>query len=164
MSRLALSTVSLLFFSLAVILSAREVSRRYEWTVALIVRGHRTCGLRSTTLPSASINAPPDDGGRIASRSEGHLAISLVLLWSVVACLAADSVWFWLGRRWGSPVIRLICSLTSDPQGSQERPRRVFDHWGLRILLVAKFIPVMDGCFASASWRVRRNDPGFLPI
>jgi membrane protein DedA with SNARE-associated domain len=59
--------------------------------------------------------------------------------------MAADGVWFWLGRRWGSGVIRLICSLTSDPQGSRERSRRMFDRWGLRVLLVAKFVPLLDG-------------------
>jgi membrane protein DedA with SNARE-associated domain/rhodanese-related sulfurtransferase len=83
--------------------------------------------------------------GAMAGSGEGHLAISLVLLTSVVACVAADSVWFWLGRRWGSGVIRLICSLTSDPQGSRERSRRMFDRWGLRLLLVAKFVPLLDG-------------------
>jgi membrane protein DedA with SNARE-associated domain/rhodanese-related sulfurtransferase len=83
--------------------------------------------------------------GALAGRGEGHLAIPLVLLVSVVGCVAADSVWFGLGRHWGSGVIRLICSLTSDPQGSRERSRRIFGRWGLRLLLVAKFIPLLDG-------------------
>jgi membrane protein DedA with SNARE-associated domain/rhodanese-related sulfurtransferase len=81
----------------------------------------------------------------MAGSGEGHLTISLVLLTSVVACVAADSVWFWLGRRWGSGVIRLICSLTSNPQGNRQRSRRIFDRWGLRLLLVAKFVPLLDG-------------------
>ncbi len=83
--------------------------------------------------------------GALAGRGGGHLTIPLVLLTSVVACVAADSVWFLLGRRWGSSVIRLICSLTSNPQGSRERSRQIFDWWGLRLLLVARFVPVLDG-------------------
>jgi membrane protein DedA with SNARE-associated domain/rhodanese-related sulfurtransferase len=83
--------------------------------------------------------------GALAGRGDGYLAIPLVVLSSVLGCVAADSVWFWLGRHWGSGVIRLICGLTSDPQGSRERSRRIFDRWGLRLLLVAKFIPLLDG-------------------
>ncbi len=83
--------------------------------------------------------------GAVAGHGGGHLAIPLVLLTSVIGCVGADGVWFLLGRRWGSGVIRLICSLTSNPQGSRERSRQMFDRWGLRLLLVAKFIPVLDG-------------------
>ena len=83
--------------------------------------------------------------GALAGRTEGSLTIPLVLVTSVVACVAADGVWFWLGRRWGNRVIRLICSLTSNPQRSRERAARMFDRWGLRLLLVGKFIPLLDG-------------------
>ncbi len=83
--------------------------------------------------------------GALAAEGEGHLRIGLVVMSGVVGCLAADGFWFWLGRRWGSGVIRLVCSLTSDPKGSRERSRRVFARWGLRLLLVAKFVPGLDG-------------------
>ena len=76
---------------------------------------------------------------------EGQLHLSLVLLSAVAGSMAADGVWFWLGRRWGSRVIRAVCSLTRDPQRSRERAHRIFARWGLRLLLIAKFIPVLDG-------------------
>jgi membrane protein DedA with SNARE-associated domain/rhodanese-related sulfurtransferase len=106
--------------------------------IGLAVFGQRLC----LPLPSMLLLMT---AGAMAGSGEGHLAIPLVLLTSVVACVAADSVWFWLGRRWGSGVIRLICSLTSNPQGTRERSRRMFDRWGLRLLLVAKFVPLLDG-------------------
>jgi membrane protein DedA with SNARE-associated domain/rhodanese-related sulfurtransferase len=81
--------------------------------------------------------------GTLARRGQLHL--SLVLLAAVVGCLAADGIWFWLGRRWGSRVIRAVCSLTWDPQRSRERSHRIFARWGLRLLLVAKFVPGLDG-------------------
>jgi membrane protein DedA with SNARE-associated domain/rhodanese-related sulfurtransferase len=77
--------------------------------------------------------------------AQGDLHLSLVLLTGVVGCLAADGFWFWLGRRWGSTVIRVVCSFTSDPRGSRERSHKIFERWGLRLLLVAKFIPGLDG-------------------
>jgi membrane protein DedA with SNARE-associated domain/rhodanese-related sulfurtransferase len=83
--------------------------------------------------------------GALASQGAGTLHISLVLCAGVSGCLAADGFWFWLGRRWGSSVIRLVCSFTSNPQGSRERSHRIFDKWGLRLLLVAKFVPGLDG-------------------
>jgi membrane protein DedA with SNARE-associated domain/rhodanese-related sulfurtransferase len=83
--------------------------------------------------------------GALASQGHGHLKLSLVLLSAVIACLLADGFWFWLGRRWGSGVIRLICSLSSDPKRARERADRVFDRWGLRLLVVAKFVPGLDG-------------------
>jgi membrane protein DedA with SNARE-associated domain/rhodanese-related sulfurtransferase len=100
--------------------------------------------------------------GALAGRGGEHLTIALVLLWSVVACLAADSVWFWLGRRWGSGVIRLICSLTSNPQGSRERSRRMFDRWGLRLLLIAKFVPLLDGVSPPLAGAQGSTVKGFL--
>ncbi len=83
--------------------------------------------------------------GALAEQGHGHLRLSLVVLSGVVGCLAADGFWFWLGRRWGSDVIRLVCSLTSDPRRNRERARQVFARWGLRLLLVAKFVPGLDG-------------------
>jgi membrane protein DedA with SNARE-associated domain/rhodanese-related sulfurtransferase len=83
--------------------------------------------------------------GALAAQGRGHLHLSLVLLAGVIGCLLADGFWFWLGRRWGSGVIRLVCSLSSDPKHAREHADRAFHTWGLRLLLVAKFIPGLDG-------------------
>ena len=85
--------------------------------------------------------------GALAASGTGHLHLSLVILSSVAGCLAADGFWFWLGRQWGTGVIRVVCSLTSDPRASRERASRVFEKWGLRLLLVAKLVPGLD-CMA----------------
>jgi len=100
--------------------------------------------------------------GAMAGQDQGHLRTSVVLLAGVIGCLAADGAWFWLGRRWGSGVIRLICSLTSDPRGSRERSRRVFERWGLRLLLVAKFVPVLDGLAPPLAGAQGASVGGFL--
>jgi len=83
--------------------------------------------------------------GALAADGQGHLRLSLVLLSGVAGCLAADGFWFWLGRRWGSGIIRVVCSLTADPRASRERSGKIFERWGLKLLLVAKFIPGLDG-------------------
>jgi membrane protein DedA with SNARE-associated domain/rhodanese-related sulfurtransferase len=83
--------------------------------------------------------------GAMAADGQGHLRLSLVLLSGVAGCLAADGFWFWLGRRWGTGIIRVVCSLTADPRASRERSGKIFERWGLKLLLVAKFIPGLDG-------------------
>jgi membrane protein DedA with SNARE-associated domain/rhodanese-related sulfurtransferase len=123
--------------------------------IALAVFGQQLC----LPVPSMVLLMT---AGAFAARGEGHLVISLVLLSSVIACVAADGIWFCLGRRWGSRVIRIICGLSSDPQGTRDRSRRVFDRWGLRLLLVAKFIPVMDGVSPPLAGAQGATIQGFL--
>lgn len=71
--------------------------------------------------------------------------MALILLMAIIGCLAADGIWFWMGRHWGSRVVRMVCKLTSDPRGNKSRAHRVFNRWGMKMLTVAKFIPVIDG-------------------
>jgi rhodanese-related sulfurtransferase len=59
-------------------------------------------------------------------------------------------------------VIRLVCALTSDPQGNRERSRRVFESWGLRLLLVAKFVPLLDGLSPPLAGAQGASIAGFL--
>jgi membrane protein DedA with SNARE-associated domain/rhodanese-related sulfurtransferase len=100
--------------------------------------------------------------GALIGQGQGSLRLGLVLLSSVIGCLIADGIWFWLGRRWGSGVLRLVCSLTSDPRGSRERSRRIFARWGLRLLLVAKFVPVLDGVSPPLAGTEGASVGGFL--
>lgn len=82
--------------------------------------------------------------GALAARGDHHLHIPLVLAGSVLSSLIADSLWFFLGQRWGSRIIRLICSFTADPRRTRERARGTFDHWGTSLLLFAKFVPGLN--------------------
>ena len=80
-----------------------------------------------------------------ALSERGGLNAGAVLLVGVLGCLAGDLVWFEAGRRWGSRVMRLLCSLSVDPRYCVQRARTVFARWGLRSLFVAKFVPGLDG-------------------
>jgi membrane protein DedA with SNARE-associated domain/rhodanese-related sulfurtransferase len=75
----------------------------------------------------------------------GGLDMSLVLCTGVLGCLAGDFVWFEAGRHWGSQIIRILCAFSSDPHYCAQRAHQVFGRWGLRSLIVAKFIPGLDG-------------------
>jgi len=75
----------------------------------------------------------------------GGLGMSLVLCMGVLGCLAGDFVWFEAGRHWGSQILRILCAFSSDPHYWAQRAHQVFGRWGLRSLIVAKFIPGLDG-------------------
>ena len=75
----------------------------------------------------------------------GELNVTLVLGVGILGCLAGDLLWFEAGRRWGSQIMRILCVFSSDPHYCAQRARKAFTKWGLRALIVAKFIPGLDG-------------------
>jgi membrane protein DedA with SNARE-associated domain/rhodanese-related sulfurtransferase len=80
--------------------------------------------------------------GALAGR--GELKFSLILAVSTLGCLTADLIWFEAGRRWGSRIIRLLCSLSADPRFCVRRARSSFERWGLPSVMVVKFLPGLD--------------------
>ncbi|MBB6143884.1 membrane protein DedA with SNARE-associated domain/rhodanese-related sulfurtransferase [Silvibacterium bohemicum] len=75
----------------------------------------------------------------------GKLSLPAIILTGVVGCLLADFAWFEAGRLWGSRILRILCSFSTDRRYCAQRARDVFARWGLRTLMVAKFIPGLDG-------------------
>jgi membrane protein DedA with SNARE-associated domain/rhodanese-related sulfurtransferase len=71
----------------------------------------------------------------------GEMRMSIVVSLGILACLAADSIWFWLGRKWGSQAVRLLCRLTADPRKCSRNAHEKFIRYGLSLLCVAKFFP-----------------------
>jgi membrane protein DedA with SNARE-associated domain/rhodanese-related sulfurtransferase len=79
-----------------------------------------------------------------ALSAHGYMQTGTVALLSVLACLAADGIWFWLGRKWGSQATRLLCRFTADPRGCSRDAHDKFRRYGLSLLCVAKFLPGFD--------------------
>ncbi len=73
------------------------------------------------------------------------MSTSTVALLSVLACLAADGIWFLLGRTWGSQAVRILCRFTPDPRTCSSDAHLKFGRYGLPLLCVAKFFPGLDG-------------------
>ena len=77
--------------------------------------------------------------------ASGKLSLPAIILTAVAGCLAADFAWFQAGRWWGSRILRILCNFSSDRRYCAQRARDVFTRWGLRTLMIAKFIPGLDG-------------------
>jgi membrane protein DedA with SNARE-associated domain/rhodanese-related sulfurtransferase len=76
-----------------------------------------------------------------ALSAQGQLSFPAALLVGVAASLAADSTWFFIGRRYGHHVLRILCKLSLEPTTCV---RKTQDSFGRRrgvTLMIAKFVP-----------------------
>ncbi len=76
--------------------------------------------------------------------SHGAMRTSLIVFLGVSGCLAADGLWFGLGRRWGSKVLRLLCRFTANPRRSSHNAHEKFRRYGPPVLCVGKFVPGLN--------------------
>jgi len=76
-----------------------------------------------------------------AMAGAGRLNLALVLAVSVVASLLADLFWYELGRRRGVAVLQFLCRVSLEPDSCVRRTESIFERYGARALLLAKFIP-----------------------
>jgi membrane protein DedA with SNARE-associated domain/rhodanese-related sulfurtransferase len=60
---------------------------------------------------------------------------------SSIASVIADLVWFYLGRHYGNRVLRLLCRISLEPDTCVRRTEGVFTRYGMKGVVVAKFIP-----------------------
>jgi membrane protein DedA with SNARE-associated domain len=70
-----------------------------------------------------------------------HGRVSVPLLLAAIAALAAEFIWYELGRRRGAAVLATLCRLSLEPDSCLRRAERVFARHGARGMLVAKFVP-----------------------
>jgi membrane protein DedA with SNARE-associated domain len=82
-----------------------------------------------------------------------------------IAALAADSVWYLLGRRKGYSVLRLLCRISIEPDSCVSSTREWFKKLGGWALVVAKFVPglgtvaaPMSGLARMAWWKFLAAD------
>src|SRR5262245_5727538 len=71
----------------------------------------------------------------------GKLNLPLALGLAVVGSLLADLAWFTAGRLQGNRVLGLLCRISLEPDSCVRRTEMMFLRFGLRSLLVSKFIP-----------------------
>ena len=72
---------------------------------------------------------------------DGKLSSTNILLAALLASLIADYMWFLLGRRFGYRILRTLCRISLSPDSCVRDTEARFERWGLKSLLIAKFIP-----------------------
>lgn len=86
----------------------------------------------------------------------GCLAVSLV------ACLISDMAWYAAGRRHGKRILALLCRVSLSPDYCVSRTEDIFSRWGVKSLLVAKFIPGFNTIAPPLSGAMGIGRPTFL--
>lgn len=71
----------------------------------------------------------------------GHLNFFASLFWAGLGAVAADTIWFQLGRHKGIKILQLLCRISLEPDSCVRRTENIFSKQGARSLLVAKFLP-----------------------
>jgi uncharacterized membrane protein YdjX (TVP38/TMEM64 family) len=66
----------------------------------------------------------------------------------VAAALIADAVWFQLGRSRGWRILKLLCRVSLEPDSCVRQTESAFIKYGLRSLLVSKFVPGLNAIAA----------------
>jgi membrane protein DedA with SNARE-associated domain/rhodanese-related sulfurtransferase len=89
-------------------------------------------------IPVPSIPVLLTAGTLSATHSVSHSYALLVVL---VACMLADTLWYWLGRRYGGSVLRLLCRLSFEAATCVTKTEGYFSRRGGLTLLISKFVP-----------------------
>ena len=76
-----------------------------------------------------------------ALSAEGQLSFPLALLAGLVGSLTADTTWFFIGRKHGHHVLRLLCKLSMEPTICVRRTQDSFGRRRQVTLMFAKFVP-----------------------
>lgn len=76
-----------------------------------------------------------------ALSAERQISFPEALLFGLVACLISDSTWFFVGKRFGHVVLRLLCKMSLEPTICVRRTQTSFGVRGRVTLLFAKFVP-----------------------
>ncbi len=76
-----------------------------------------------------------------AAASAGRMAAPVVFCLSVAACLVTDCAWYWVGEIYGIRVLKTLCRVSLEPDSCVSSTQTRFERWGMKSLLIAKFIP-----------------------
>jgi membrane protein DedA with SNARE-associated domain/rhodanese-related sulfurtransferase len=85
-----------------------------------------------------------------------------VLIAVISACLISDSSWYFLGRRFGNRVIRLLCKLSLEATTCVAKTESYFTRRGPVTLLFAKFVPGLSTVSAPIAGQTGMSYPRFL--
>jgi len=89
-------------------------------------------------VPIPSIPVLLTAGTLTATHRLSHAAVLITVL---TACMLSDSLWFYLGRRYGNGVIKLLCRLSLEASTCVSKTEGYFGRRGPSTLLFSKFVP-----------------------
>jgi membrane protein DedA with SNARE-associated domain len=113
-----------------------QVLRHYGYTCIFLVVFFENLGVPIPAFPFVLVGT--------ALAADLHFRLSGIVTLSVLAAITADEIWYVLGRLRGHPILRKLCSLSLRPDSCVSRTENLFDRNGMKLLLVAKFVPGLN--------------------
>jgi len=72
---------------------------------------------------------------------QGEFSFASLIGVAITASLIGDIPWYIAGRRYGYRVLRTLCRIAIEPDSCVKQTENIFERWGPRSLIVAKYIP-----------------------
>jgi membrane protein DedA with SNARE-associated domain/rhodanese-related sulfurtransferase len=91
--------------------------------------------------------------GTMSAAHKLHVAYAIPVI--LLACLIADSAWYFLGRHFGSRVLNILCRFSLEAATCVERTHGTVSKRGAFTLLFAKFVPGLSTVAAPIAGQVR---------
>src|SRR5215467_6404342 len=100
--------------------------------------------------------------GMGALSQSGRFSIVNVLAVALTGSLAADLIWYYLGRRYGRAVLQIICKIALEPDFCVRRTEDAFVKRGLWTIPFAKFVPGLSAAVVPLAGMIRTRFLRFL--
>ena len=98
---------------------------------------------------------------------EGYYSTAATVAVAAIAAVLGDAIWFELGLRRGTSVLRLLCRFSLEPDTCVSRMHTLYFRFGENTLLFCKFVPElgtlgppMAGIMGLAAWKFLVMDAG----
>jgi membrane protein DedA with SNARE-associated domain/rhodanese-related sulfurtransferase len=98
--------------------------------------------------------------GTMSAAHRTHVSLALPL--AVLACLIADSAWFFLGKFYGSRILDLLCRFSFEASTCVSRTEGHLQRRGAITLLFAKFVPGLSTMAPPIAGQAGISYPVFL--
>ncbi len=93
--------------------------------------------------------------GAGALSGSGHMDLALAIAAAMASTLAADALWYSLGRAYGARVLGILCRFSLDPDSLIRHAKERFTAHRGRYLIIAKFLPGVNPLAAGLAGMVR---------
>ncbi|MFZ0500174.1 MAG: DedA family protein/thiosulfate sulfurtransferase GlpE [Steroidobacteraceae bacterium] len=97
-----------------------------------------------------------------AASVHGHLPAAAVIGLAVAAALIADLGWYTAGFRLGARALKALCVLSLSPDSCVSDTERWFGRFGMRVLVIAKFVPGLGLVATAMAGVARASLEGFV--
>src|SRR5580658_97565 len=98
--------------------------------------------------------------GALSGTHQMNLGTAIAL--AAMGAVAADSMWYEIGRRKGVRVLQFLCRISLEPDSCVRRTQVSFGRDGPRVLLIAKFVPGLNAMAAPLAGIIKMRRRRFL--